>query len=195
MSELADRFRRRADTFETLVAATPPDRWSSPSPCGEWDARGVVEHVVVMLGVVLRPLGRDSSPAPSVADDPLGAFRAGRSDVQAIFDDPELAERIVTSPAGVQPAAEMIDAVVSQDMVFHGWDLAMATGQDATIDPAEVAAALPVAESMPPEMYEPGAFGPDVVVYGPRVDVGPDANAQDQLLGLLGRDPAWQATR
>lgn len=194
MDDLADRFRRRADAFETLVAATPLDRWSSPSPCGEWDARGVVEHVVVMLGVMLRPLGREPGAAPSVADDPLGAFRAARSDVQAIFDDPELAGLIVTSPAGVRPAAEMIDAVVSQDMVFHGWDLAMATGQDATIDPAEVAAALPGLESMPPEMYEPGAFGPDVVVFGPKVEVGSDASAQDRLLGLLGRDPAWQAT-
>ena len=35
----------------------------------------------------------------------------------------------------------------------------------------------------------PGAFGPGVVVFGPRVIVPDDAPMQDRLLGLLGRDP------
>lgn len=193
MTVISARFRRRADAFEALVTATPPDRWASPSPCTDWDARGVVEHVVVMLGVMLRPFDRELSPAPGVADDPLAAFRAARADVETILDDPELADRVVSSPAtGDMPAAVMIDEVTSQDMVYHAWDLAKATSQAATIDPAEVEAALPSAQSLPPEMYEPEAFGPGIVVFGPKVDVPSDASPQDRLLGLIGRDPAWQ---
>jgi hypothetical protein len=30
----------------TSVVDTVGDRWSAPSPCSEWDARGVVEHVI-----------------------------------------------------------------------------------------------------------------------------------------------------
>lgn len=193
MTEIADRFRRRADVFESLVVATRPDQWSSPSPCDQWDSRGVVEHVVVMLGVMLRPFERDLSPAPGVADDPLAAFRAARADVEAVLDNSAEADRPVQTPAaGEMPADQMIDEVVSQDLVFHGWDLAKATGQDATIDPAEVEAALPATLSLPPEMYEPEAFGPGIVVFGPKVAVPDDAGPQDQLLGLLGRDPSWQ---
>jgi uncharacterized protein (TIGR03086 family) len=191
MTEFGDRYRRRADAFETLIASTPASRWSWPSPCDDWDARGVVEHVVVMHGVMLRPLDREPRAAPSVGDDPLAAFRAARADVEAVLDDPVLATSLTETPAGELPAEEMIDQVVSQDMVFHAWDLAKATGQDDTIDADEVAAALPVAERLPPEMHEPGAFRDGLVVYGPVVEVARNAPAQHRLLGLLGRDPWW----
>lgn len=46
MSEAADQFRRRADAFERLIVAMPPDRWTAPSPCDEWTASDVVAHVV-----------------------------------------------------------------------------------------------------------------------------------------------------
>lgn len=187
------RFRRRADAFEALIAATPSERWSSPSPCAKWDARGVVDHIVVMLGVMLRPVGLASSAGPSVADDPLGAFRTARADVEALLTDPELSRQVTASPAGELSVADMVDQVVSQDLVHHGWDLAKATGQDATMHPGDVAELLPVVAALPPEVYEPGAYGPDIEVLGPKVGVPDDAPAQDRLLGLLGRDPHWTA--
>ena len=84
-----------------------------------------------------------------------------------------------------------IDGVASEDLVIHGWDLARATGQDDTIDPAEVERAWPIAQAMPEKMRIPGAYGPGIVVFGPEVKVPEDAPLQDRLLGLLGRDPAW----
>jgi hypothetical protein len=51
----------------------------------------VVDRVISMHGYMLRPVGRGLSPAPSVQDDPLGAFQAARADVQAVLDDPEFA--------------------------------------------------------------------------------------------------------
>jgi len=191
VSEIADRFRRRADAFERLVEGVPPDRWTAQSPCDEWDARGVVAHVIDMLGVMLRPLDRRLTPVDLA--DPLQAFRSARADVEPLLADPGLAGTSTTSPAGTMPFEQLGD-VFGGDMVWHGWDLAMATGQDATIDPDEVLAGLPAAEQMPPEMYEPEAFGPGVVVFGPRVDVPDDAPAQDRLLGLFGRDPCWTPT-
>jgi hypothetical protein len=59
-SAIADRYRRRADAFERKLAAARPEQWSNQSPCAAWDPRGVVEHVVVMHGVMLLGLiGRD----------------------------------------------------------------------------------------------------------------------------------------
>lgn len=191
MNKAAKVFRRRADTFETLIARARDDRWSSPSPCDEWDARAVVGHVVATLQQMLVPVGRTPSPAPTVDEDPLEAFRAARKDVEAVLDDPELSRRQVEGPVGVMSAEDMIDRTVSSDIVIHGWDLAMATGQNARIHALDVRLAFPRAVNMPPEMREPGAFGPGIVVFGPEVKVPPGAPAQDRLLGMLGRNPKW----
>lgn len=189
MSEIADRYRRRADAFEAKVTAVRSDQWSNASPCAEWDARGVVQHIVDMHGVMLRPFDRPLSPAPSMNDDPLGAFRAARADVEAILDDPAQRTQVHDTPGGRMTVEEHIDQVVSTDMVIHGWDLARATGQDDTIDPAEVERLWPEMQAIPDEMRIPGAFGPGIVVFGPLVDVPEDASLQDRLLGQLGRDP------
>ncbi|MCW2831942.1 MAG: hypothetical protein JWP31_2634 [Aeromicrobium sp.] len=190
MSEHLERFRRRADTFERLVAAVPADRWSSASPCEEWDARAVVGHVIDMLGVMLRPLDRELTRTS--LDDPLAAFRGARADVEPLLADPVVAKVETTSPAGVMPFEQLGD-LFGGDMVWHGWDLAKATGLDSTIDPDEVAAALPSARQTPPEMYVPDAFGPGVVVFGPKIEVDDDVSDEALLLALMGRDIDWRA--
>ncbi|MGD9989527.1 TIGR03086 family metal-binding protein [Pseudonocardia sp.] len=183
------RFRRRAEAFGATVAAVSPDRWADPSPCAEWTARDVVGHVVDMHQAVLKPVGRALSPAPSVDDDPLAAFLAARADVESMLADPEVAGRPVDTPMGRATAAGHVDAVVSTDMVLHRWDLARATGQDDTIDPAEVERLWPTMSTMPEMMRTPEAFGPGIVVFGPVVPVPGDAPLQDRLLGAAGRDP------
>jgi uncharacterized protein (TIGR03086 family) len=195
MSDIADRYRRHADAFERKVVAVRPEQWASQSPCEAWDARGVVGHIVVMHGVMLRPLDRELSSAPSVADDPVGAFRAARADIEAVLDDPALADRACDTPNGRMTVEQQIGDVVSDDLVLHGWDLARATGQDDTMDPDDVERLWSITTAIPPELMEkyrtPGAFGPGVEVYGPEVKVSEDAAPQDRLLGLIGRDPGW----
>jgi uncharacterized protein (TIGR03086 family) len=192
---VAARYRRRADRFEATVAAVRPDQWSQPSPCEKWSARDVVAHIIEMHAVMLRPLGRELSPAPSLDADPLGAFKAARADIEVILADPALAEAEGDTPSGRLTVAAHVDRVVSADMVFHGWDLARATGQDDTMDVGEVEAAWAGISALPPELLEqfrtPGAFGPGVEVFGPEVPVAEDAPLQDRLLGAIGRDPAW----
>ena len=193
LAEITQRYRRRADVFEATVAAVGSDDWGRPSPCAEWDARDVVRHVVDMHLVMLRPYGRQATPAPTVDDDPLAAFRAARSEVEAILDDRELATRETESPAGTMAGADMVDQVASADLVIHRWDLARATGQDDAIDPEELERMWPAFQQIPDVMRVPGAFGPGITVFGPVVDVPADATLQDRALGLVGRDPAWRA--
>jgi len=141
----------------------------------------------VMHGVMLHPLGRPLSPAPSVDDDPLAAFRAARADVEAVLADKTLRAVEAGGHFGTMTVEQSIDNVVSMDMVLHGWDLAKATDQDVTMDPDEVARATanpaPVDEEI---LRSPG-------VLGPIVPVPDDAPLQDRFLGFLGRDP--QSTR
>lgn len=184
-SEVAARYCTRADTFEQKVAAVRPDQWGNQSPCTEWKARDVVRHIVFMHGVMLQPLGRSLSPAPTVDDDPLAAFRAARIDVAAVLADPALAATEAGGHFGTMTVEQTIDNVVSMDMAIHGWDLARATGQDDTIDPGEVARASASPPSVPEEVLRsPG-------VMGPIVPVPEDAPLQDRFLGFLGRDPHW----
>ncbi|KAB8186303.1 TIGR03086 family protein [Nonomuraea phyllanthi] len=141
-------------------------------------------------------LGRSLSPAPSVDDDPVAAFRAARADVEAILADPGLATRPCDTPSGRLPVERHVDQVVSEDLPLHGWDLARATSQDDTIDPEDVELAWASVRAVPDELMEklrtPGAFGPDIEVFGPEVKLGEDASPQDRLLAFIGRDPHWR---
>ncbi|WP_405574428.1 TIGR03086 family metal-binding protein [Streptomyces sp. NBC_01167] len=193
MTDIADRYRRHADDFESKVAAVRPEQWDNPSPCARWSARDVVGHIVVMHGVMLRPLDRRPSRAPSVEKDPLAAFRAARADVETVLDDPGLAAAPCETPSGPLTAEQHIDRVVSDDLVLHGWDLARATGQDETMPADDVERMWRGTSAIPAEVMEkfrtPGAFGPGVEVFGAEVPVPEDAPLQDRLLGLIGRDP------
>ena len=190
MTEIADRYRRRADAFQRKVAAVAPDQWANQSPCADWDARGVVGHIIDMHGVMLRPVGRELSPAPSLQDDPLAAFAAARADVESLLVDPDISLSECDTPMGRMTMEQHIDGVVSIDLVIHGWDLARATKQDDMIDPLEVERLWPGVQDIGDEMRTPGAFGPGIVVFGPEVKVPAAAPLQDRLLGLLGRDPS-----
>jgi uncharacterized protein (TIGR03086 family) len=189
MSEIAERYRRRAEAFERKVAAVTPDQWENQSPCAKWTARDVVEHVVTMHGVMLIPVARKLEPA----DDPLSAFQEARAAIEDVLEDPVAALSESDTPGGRMTAEQHIDQVVSDDLVLHSWDLARATGQDETIEPVDIERLWATAAAIPPDLMTkyrtPGAFGEGIEVYGAEVPVALDAPLQDRLLGLLGRQP------
>ena len=179
MSEIPDRYRRRADAFEALIEGVPSDRWSSPSPCEGWSARDVVAHVVDYAAHVLdEKCGVEDWPVLADYDTPLAAFRASRAVLQRALDDAH------TSPE----LARYLDAALSFDVPQHGWDLAMATGQDPTMDPWEVDYLWKLSEQ--PESWWDWQRGHGW--YGPPVAVPEDAPLQDRALGLIGRNPNWK---
>lgn len=195
VNDVLDRYLVRADAFENKVANVRPEQWNNPSPCHDWDARGVVQHCLDMHAAMLRPLDRSLRDAPAVDDDPLAAFRSARTDIGTVLGDPTLAGIHCDTPSGTMSAAAHIDAVASEDLIVHGWDLARATDQDDTIDPNEVERLWADLDALPDDLLDtyrtPGAFGPGMVVYGPEVPVPVDAPLQDRLLGRIGRDPNW----
>jgi len=186
-SDIAQRYRRRADALEATVAAVPPDRWSAPSPCANWDARGVLAHIIDMHAAMLGPLGRSLSPAPSLDADPLAAFTSARADVEALLADPATSALEVGSPMGPTTVERHVDEVASADMIATAgiWRVP----RDSTTLSTRPRSRRRCRESMPDVMRTPGAFGPGIVVFGPLVEVPADASKQDRLLGLLGRNP------
>ena len=73
-----------------------------------------------------------------------------------------------------------VDRFVCFDLVVHGWDLARATGQDATMDPRDVAQVQGAVDAMGDVMRANG-------VIADAVEAAPDASDQDRLLAVLGR--------
>ncbi len=66
-------------------------------------------------------------------------------------------------------------------MVAHTWDIAEATGQDTTIDPAIAEMVYGFLGDIPLEAFrEHGAFGAAVAVAS-------DASVEERLVALLGR--------
>jgi uncharacterized protein (TIGR03086 family) len=181
MSEVADRYRRLSSQFTDTVAGVPADRWDARTPCEEWTAKDLVQHVVgthaMFLGFIDEQLD-----APPASDDPMKAWTVARDAVQAALDDPERAGREFTGMMGETTFEAGVDRFICFDQVVHRWDLARATGQDERMDDAEVERLTKQLPSFGDQMRGPGAFGPEV-------DAPAGADAQDKLLAYLGRKP------
>jgi uncharacterized protein (TIGR03086 family) len=85
---------------------------------------------------------------------------------------------------GDVPLDEAIDRFYTGDVFLHSWDLARATGQDATLDPDRCATMLAGMEPLDEMLRQSGE-------YGPRVDVPDGSDVQTRLVAFIGRDPAW----
>ena len=175
----AEAYRLLAERFEAVVAATPEDRWASPSPCAGWSAGDVVDHVVDSEREFLSRVGFD---APSVEGlDRLAAWRAVREAVQAVLDG-AAAEREYDGYFGRTNVAATVGRFYVPDLVIHRWDLARATGQTAAerIDGDEIALVREAWAPLGDNLRQPG-------VFGPARDVPDDADEQVELLAFAGR--------
>ncbi len=195
----AEEHRWIAGGFTERVVGTPADRWDSPAPVEGWAARDVVRHLVEWFpafleggaGIVLGPGGGAGPRAadghwPSVDEDPVAAWQAQADAVQALLDDPETSSRVFSNPhIGDLPLDRAVDQFYTSDVFMHTWDLARATGQDETLDPAKCAELLAGMEPIDDLLRSSGQ-------YGPRVEVPADSDVQTRMLAFIGRDPLGQ---
>src|SRR5690606_21867703 len=125
------------------------------------------------------------SPEASVlAEDWRTGAPAALAELGRAWQDPAAWEGM-TQAGGQRMPAEVTAAVALDEVVLHGWDLAVATGQSYDADPA----ALGVVEEFCAQIGEdPAERGG---LFGPRVPVPADAPQLDRVLGLAGRDPDW----
>lgn len=196
MASIAEKYWRRSQQFANIVSQVSEQQWENPSPCVEWNAGEVFAHVIDMHSIMLRPLGRESEIAFSSDVDPLEQYRRASDLISAVLADPASSKIESDIPGeGGGPLELEIDTILSQDVVVHSWDLAVAVGLDSTMHPDDVTELWERFAAYPAEVVEqfrtPNAFGPGVTVLGPEVEVSPKSSPQDRLLGLYGRDPQW----
>jgi uncharacterized protein (TIGR03086 family) len=182
----ADRHRQVCETFGAEVRAVS-DHWQAPSPCSDWDARGVLEHVIGFHDVLLlRPLG---AKPQRPKDDPVGRWTATFAALDQLLDRPGLLDGVIDVPAIGNNAPSQIDAgriilALSLDVLIHTWDLGRAAGHEVILAPdlcRRFLDGLPTDESI---LSRTGLYA------GPR-PVSDRSDAQANLLARLGRDPNW----
>ena len=184
----AERHRESGRVFTDRVRGTRS--WDVPSPVAEWTARDVVRHLTEWFPSFLAAGSGIQLPAgPSVDDDPVGAWQAQCDAVQALLDDPAVADLVLSNRhIGEVPLDRAIDQFYTADVFMHTWDLARATGQDDRLDADFCAELLAGMEPIEEVMRSSGQ-------YGARVPVKDDADAQAKMLAFIGRDPDWTPPR
>ena len=180
----------QATEVARVVTAVRHDQLTDPTPCTGTSVAALLDHLVgLTLGF---RLGAEKVPqhgAPRADADQLAADWRDRLPGQldalvTAWREPAAWEGVTVVGGAELPAAAM-GVVVANEVLVHGWDLAVATGQPYRADPATAEACLAFVAGVPAEMRSS--------MFGPIVPVAGDAPVLDRLLGLTGRDPGWAA--
>ena len=177
-----------------VIAGVRDDQLTDPTPCDGTSVAAMLDHFVG-LTVAFR-LGAEKSPmegAPSADADHLPTDWRERLPAQldalvAAWDQPEAWDG-TTEVGGVRMPAAAMGVVAANEVLVHGWDLAVATGQPYAVDPLTAEACLEFNKG-----FAVGAPEARDAMYGPEVPVADDAPLFDRLLGKTGRDPAWTSS-
>lgn len=179
-----------ADAVARVVAGIPDAALGDATPCEDTTVAGLLEHLVGLTAAFASAAGKQPGGTASADPAALPADWRARLPVQldalaAAWRDPGAWDGEAEAGGVVMPAPVM--AVVALDeLVVHGWDLAVATRQDYRPDDESVRRSLGFAGSVGDDPEERAGL------YGPVVPVPADAPLLHQLLGATGRDPAWQ---
>jgi uncharacterized protein (TIGR03086 family) len=174
-----------------VVAGVRDDQLTDPTPCTGTSVAALLDHFVgLTLGMRLAAEKTPTQGAPKADANTLPADWRTRMPEQldalvAAWRKPEAWEG-VTEAGGVQMPAGAIGLVALNEVLVHGWDVAVATGQPYRPDDASAHACLQFGHDF-------AAASPEGrnSIYGPVVPVPDDAPVFDRLLGLTGRDPSW----
>jgi uncharacterized protein (TIGR03086 family) len=181
MPEPVELYRQATARAVEIAEGVEPAQLDLPTPCREWTVQDLLDHMVGGTEYLLAAMdGR--APEPPLATV-AGDYRRGVDAVLAGLARPGALELTCMSPLGFEWPVRQAVAGTFMDALVHTWDLARATGQDDTMDPALAEACIAL---FLPDMPEQGrAAG----IVGPAVDVDPGAPPQDRFLGAMGRTP------
>jgi uncharacterized protein (TIGR03086 family) len=175
--DLLELYERSSGWTLSKVAGAA-DKLDAPTPCEGWDVRTLLNHMLDTQNYFIGSArGENASlPAPEppelIGSDPVADFERGRAETLSVFGQEGVIEK--TGPAL---------AIAFSDQLLHGWDLARASGQDATMPDGLAAAAYEAIHGRFTDEQRKGVFDPEIPITE-------TASAQDKLLAYTGRDPS-----
>jgi uncharacterized protein (TIGR03086 family) len=172
-----------------LVEGVPNDGLGRPTPCARYTVGDLLDHIGgAALAFTAAAEKQPLEGAPSGDASRLDPDWRTRIPLQLValaqaWREPS-AWTGMTRAGGVDLPGDVAGIVALDELVIHGWDLAKATGQPAGYDGPELEAVY----AMVQQFRSSGVEG----LFGPPVPVPDDAPLFDRILGLAGRDPAWE---
>ena len=180
----------------SIVTGVGDEQLDNPTPCTDRNVEQLLAHIDGLSQAFTAAAAKDFGPLTDTSPDDSDAsldddwrrrVPAQLAALAEAWSDPTAWEGM-TRAGGVDLPGEVGGLVALDEVVLHGWDLAVATGQP--YDPDDATAAVVhgfLTESRKGEVPES--------LFGPVVEVSPDAQVFDQALGLAGRDPSWSPSR
>lgn len=186
MTDIAELHAEALDATGTIVAGIPADRWHAATPCDGWDVRALVNHVVsgnlwaaeLAAGWTIEDVG-DRLDGDVLGADPAGSYAASAKAAAAAFRAPGALDAPCAVSYGPVPGAVYAGHRFI-DVFIHGWDLAVATGQDTALDADLMQACREVIEPQLEAFRGAGALAEPLTVP-------PGATGQTRFLAMLGR--------
>lgn len=175
--DLLDLYER-ASTWTASKVAGATKQLDGETPCDEWDVKTLMNHMLDTQRYFVSSARGEDAPMPSptpptlLGKDPVADFKAARDEMLNVYGEPGVIEK--TGPSL---------GIAFSDQLLHGWDLATATGQDATMPQGLADASYEMIHGKFTDDQRKGMFKPEVKVSA-------DASTQDKLLAYTGRDPA-----
>lgn len=186
MTDIAELHAQALDATGRVVGGVAADRWHAATPCADWDARALVNHLVAgnMWAAELADGGTIEGVGSRLdgdvlGDDPAAAYAESAAAAAAVFRRPGALDAPCAVSYGPVPGS-VYAGHRFLDVLVHGWDLAVATGQDYTFDPGLMEACRQVIEPQLDGFRSAGALAPAVAVPA-------DASEQTRFLAMLGR--------
>jgi uncharacterized protein (TIGR03086 family) len=182
MTQLVEHHRRACDGFARVAAQFADDQWELPTPCDEWDARMLVEHVIGLHDfLLLRPLGvRANRPKTGPAE----RWDATRVALFGALDVPGTLDRETELPGGGTSSPHTMLGALTTDVLVHTWDLARAASVEPQLDVELCTLAYDAARA--------AGVGAPSEMFHTAVEPPADSDAPTHLIALYGRDPAWR---
>jgi uncharacterized protein (TIGR03086 family) len=181
VNALIEHHRRVCSGFGLIVHAVPEGSWSALTPCTEWTARDVVEHVIGFHDfLLLRPLGvRAHRPR----EGPAARWDATSVALFTALDADGVLDRATELPGGGTSTPRTMIQALTTDVLVHTWDLARAAGLPSDLDDELCVRAYEAAHA--------SEFRRADGMIGEEIPVAAGASATDNLVAFYGRDPAW----
>ncbi|GAA4283983.1 TIGR03086 family metal-binding protein [Brevibacterium daeguense] len=187
----------QATLVSELILGISDDRLGDPTPCEAMPVRLLVAHILGLAVAFRDAAQKIDGPTTSTPPDPAGLALPDDWREQIPLRLTELADawdnqaawQGTTQAGGLTMPAGDAGLVALDELVLHGWDLAVATSRPYAVEPAALDAVEQFVSAVPDD--------PDARagLFGPVVAVDADASRLDRVLGLAGRDPRWTASR
>jgi uncharacterized protein (TIGR03086 family) len=185
MTTLIDRIDAAIAMTDAIVDGMEPSQLAAPSVCEGWDVRTELNHLVGGMRIFTAELNSapagDDHDADWLGADPRQAYVQAAVADRAAWRRPGVLDTTVHISLGALPGP-MAAVVHLTEVLVHGVDLAVATGQQRSIDEQQCADLLAT-------MHDMGGMDPYRVpgMFGPELPAPAGASPHRQLLAYLGR--------